>query len=148
MSTPSSTELKKVYVDESTGSDTFGNGTPEKPYQTAAYAIFTNDQSQSLIFLIRSKAENDYAEMSPSGLKKARKNAEGLSKKAKKAEEQRLKQEQEKGAEAERLHRKLEESKQILLEDDPSLPTPVKVTWISFTIPVHYEQPFRPKLQT
>lgn len=128
MSTPLSSESKKVYVDESTGSDTTENGSPEKPYQTAAYAIFANDQSQSLIILIRSRVENDYAEISPSGLKKARKNAEGLSKKAKKAEEQRVRQEQVKRSEAERSHKKLEDSKQVVLEDDPSLPIPVKVT--------------------
>jgi len=138
MSTSSSIESKKVYVDESTGSDTSGNGTPEKPYQTAAYAIFANDSSQTLIVLIRSKEENNYAEISPSGLKKATKNAAGLSKKAKKAEEQRLKKVQEEGAESERSHRRLEESKQIVLKDDPSLPTPVKVSWKVSTISILY----------
>ena len=38
---------------------------------------------------------------------------------AKKAEEQRVKQEQDRGAEAERLQKKLEESKKIVLSEDP-----------------------------
>jgi asparaginyl-tRNA synthetase len=128
MSASSSIELSTVYVDESTGSDTTGNGTLDKPYQTAAYAIFATDQSKPPIVLIRSKSENDYAEISPSGLKKAKKNADGLSKKAKKAQEQRLKEEQEKGAEAQRLLRKLEDSRQVVLKEDPTLATPIKVT--------------------
>ena len=126
MSTPLPIEPIKIYVDESTGTDTPGNGTLEKPCRTAAYAIFANEH-WSHIVLVRSKPESDYVEMSPSGLKKAKKNAEGLSKKARKAEELRLKQEQEKGLEAERLHRKLEESKQIALKEDPALPSPIKV---------------------
>lgn len=120
-------------MDESTGSDTAGHGTLEEPYQTAAYAIFANEHSKPITILIRSKPDIDYAEISPSGLKKAKKNAEGLAKKAKKAEEQRLKEEQEKGAEVERLRKKLEESKQITLTEDPTLPSPVKVILIHFS---------------
>jgi Asparaginal-tRNA synthetase, N-terminal domain len=142
MTTPSSTiESRKVHVDESIGSDTVGNGALDKPYQTAAYAIFANEHSQSLNILVRSKPESDYTEISPSGLKKAKKNAEGLAKKARKAEEQRLKEEQEKGAEAERLRRKLEESKQITLKEDLTLPSPVKVIlshYSLFTIRTRY----------
>jgi len=120
--------VTQIYVEETTGSDTTGDGTVEKPYQTAAYAIFTHRSSAPLLILIRPKLDDEYAEISPSGLRKAKKNAEGLHKKAKKVEELKLKQEQEKGAEAERLQTKLEESKKIILSEDPELPKATKVS--------------------
>ena len=85
-------------------------------------AIFANEH-WSHIVLVHSKPGNDYVDMSLSGLKKANKNAEGLSRKAGKAEPLRLKQEQEKGVEAERLH------KQIVFKD--LVPSPIKVKCFS-----------------
>jgi hypothetical protein len=76
---------------------------------------------------VRAKGVEEYVEITQSALKKAKKNAEGLAKKAKKAEELKQREEQEKGAEAERLQKKLEESKKIVLEEDQSLPKAAKV---------------------
>ncbi|KAF8589480.1 asparaginyl-tRNA synthetase [Ramaria rubella] len=119
-------ESSTIYVDESAGADIAENGTIDNPYQTAAFAIFANE-SKSLIILVRSKLDDDYLEISPSALKKARKNAEGLSKKAKKAEEQRFKKAQEQGLEVEKLQKKLEESKKIVLKEDLTLPEAIKI---------------------
>ena len=131
--------VTRIYIEETTGSDTTGDGTAEKPYQTAAYAIFTHGSADPLLILIRQKLDDEYTEISPSGLRKAKKNADGLHKKAKKAEEQRVKQEQERGAEAERLQKKLEESKKIVLSEDPEHPKATKVSSSALLVVVYLQ---------
>lgn len=118
----------KVYVDETKGSDAPDHGSVEKPYHTAAYALFVGDAANPPVIFVHAKDGDEYVEITQSALKKAKKNAEGLQKKAKKAEELRLREEQEKGAEAERLQKKLEESKKVVLKEDPSLPKATKVS--------------------
>ncbi|KIJ51411.1 hypothetical protein M422DRAFT_158290 [Sphaerobolus stellatus SS14] len=116
----------KVYVDEVIGVDSPDHGSTNKPYQTAAYALFVGDAANPPLIFVRGKGADEYVEITQSALKKAKKGAEGLEKKAKKAGELKLREEQEKGAEAERLQKKLEESKKIVLEEDPSLPKATK----------------------
>ncbi|KAF8525974.1 asparaginyl-tRNA synthetase [Hysterangium stoloniferum] len=116
----------QIYVDEITGSDTTGDGTIQQPYQSAAHALFVNQAISEPKLLMRSKEESDFVEITASALKKARKNADGLAKKAKKSEELKLREEQAKGAEAEKTQKKLEESKKIVLTEDSDLVKPVK----------------------
>lgn len=104
------------------------NGSADKPFQSAEYALFVGEQADPPTIFVRAKGNADYVEITKSALKKAKKNADGLFKKAKKVEELKQREEQEKGAEAERLQRKLEESKKIVLEEDTSLPKSTKVT--------------------
>ena len=76
--------MAPIHVDESAGSDETGKGTPDQPYQSLAFAIFT-DPTATL--LVRNGADAPYEEPTQSALKKAKKNADGLEKKRKKAQE-------------------------------------------------------------
>ena len=60
-------------------------------------------------------------------MKKAKKGADGLEKKRKKAEELAEREAKEKAAEREKREKLLEESKKIVLTEDASLPKPTKV---------------------
>ncbi|CAJ0885503.1 4695_t:CDS:2, partial [Entrophospora sp. SA101] len=60
-------------------------------------------------------------------LKKAKKRVEDLAKKAKKQEEQKKSDKEKSKVQLEEEQRKLEEAKKIVLEQDPNLPTPVKI---------------------
>ena len=77
--------MPSIHVDEVSGSDTSGNGSPDAPYQTIAHALFTHGQDASV--LVRKDSGSPYDEPTQSSLKKARKGADGLEKKRKKAEE-------------------------------------------------------------
>ncbi|CDR46603.1 CYFA0S24e00914g1_1 [Cyberlindnera fabianii] len=116
--------MSQFYINETTGSDAPGAGSEDKPYQTAAYAVF--EQGDSAKFLVYKKAEEEtpagYFEISGAGLKKAKKGADGLKKKAEKAkaaEEQRLKKEADEAA------KKLAAMK-IEIKEDESLPKATK----------------------
>jgi len=138
-----------VYVDETKGSDAPGKGSADKPYQTAAYALFVGDAANPPVIFVRGKDGEEYVEITQSALKKAKKNAEGLQKKAQKAEELRLRQEQEKGVEAERLQKKLEDSKKIVLQEDPALPKAIKVCeHLSIVELCPYRSFIRPRSET
>jgi asparaginyl-tRNA synthetase len=122
--------MSQYYIDETTGSDTTGDGTEQKPYQSLAYALFTHGQSSSC--LIRKDSSAPYDEPTQSALKKAKKGADGLEKKKKKAEEIAEREAREKGEADAKREKLLEESKKIKLEEDPSLPAAVKVYFVSF----------------
>lgn len=108
-----------VYVHETAGHDTAdADGSKEKPFQSAAYAVFKDSASSILIF-----KDDEYEPISPSALKKAKKGADGLAKKAEKA--QKL-AEQRAAKEAEESSR-VESSKKIVLKQDPSLPAAKKI---------------------
>ncbi|KIY53055.1 asparaginyl-tRNA synthetase [Fistulina hepatica ATCC 64428] len=116
--------MAPVYVDEVSGVDTNGNGTPEAPYQTLAFAVFSSGPDTK--FSIRKDSGATYEEPTSSSLKKAKKGAEGLEKKRKKAEEaSKAAQLAEAEAKAKR-DRTLEESKKTVLQEDPSLPKAIK----------------------
>jgi asparaginyl-tRNA synthetase len=119
--------MAPVYVDETAGSDSTGNGTEAQPYQTLAYAIFITASAEAT-YQIRKDPNTSYDEPTQSALKKAKKGADGLEKKKKKAEELAEREANEKGAEREKREKLLEESKKIVLEEDSSLPQATKVS--------------------
>lgn len=121
--------MSTIYVDESAGSDETGKGTAEQPYQTLAFAIYAHSTDT---LLIRKDPTGTYEEPTQSSLKKAKKGADGLEKKRKKAEELAEREAKEKSEERERRERLLEESKKIVLEEDPALPKATKVVDPSF----------------
>ncbi|KAF5355457.1 hypothetical protein D9758_006297 [Tetrapyrgos nigripes] len=109
--------MSTLYVDEAAGSDTTGKGTQELPYQSLGFALFSATSTE-VKFLIRKDASVPYDEPTQSSLKKAKKTAEGLEKKKKKQEEQAERD----AAEKAKKDKVLEESKKIVLAEDPSLP--------------------------
>ena len=76
--------MSTIYIDDSSGSDEAGKGTAEAPYQSLAFAIFTHGPEAKL--LTRKDPNAPYEEPTQSALKKAKKGADGLEKKRKKAE--------------------------------------------------------------
>lgn len=114
-----------VYVNEQSGKDTAEiKGTEQEPFQTPAFALFQQPDAKVLIYKKLEETEQyEYTEISASALKKAKKGAEGLKKKAEKA----AKAEQEQKAKAEEAAKKLAELETITIEEDTSLPTAKKI---------------------
>ncbi|ANB10954.1 asparagine--tRNA ligase DED81 [Sugiyamaella lignohabitans] len=108
-----------VYVNEATGIDgATADGSEKSPYQTAAYALYS---SKSENILVAKKLEDgtvSYDKITPSAIKKARKGADGLAKKAEKAAKQAEAQQLRDAEEA----KKIEAAKSISLKQDPTLP--------------------------
>lgn len=117
--------MAQVHVDESTGSDDTGLGSPEAPYQSLAFALFKHGQSTAV--LIRKDPTATFEEPTQSSLKKAKKGADGLEKKRKKAEELAERDAQAKGEEKEKREKLMEESKKVVLKEDESLPAAKRV---------------------
>ena len=65
--------MSTIHVDETTGSDETGTGTPEQPYQSLAFALFAHPDAK---VLARKDAGAAYEEPTQSALKKAKKGAE------------------------------------------------------------------------
>lgn len=123
--------MAPIHVDEKAGSDTTGQGTPDQPYETLAFALFTHPHQISEPapqFLIRKDSAGTYEDPTQSALKKAKKGADGLEKKRKKAEEATAKDAQADIEEKERREKLLAESKKIVLKDDDTLPKPTRVS--------------------
>lgn len=121
-----------IYIDEASGNDDTGTGTQNAPYKTLAYALFKHDGADNagdppsdagVQLQLRKDATAPYDKPTDSALKKAKKGAEGLRKKQLRAAEN---AEREARARAD-VERKLEESKKIVLVEDPTLPKAVKV---------------------
>ena len=119
--------MSSVYIDEATGSDETGKGTQDLPFKSLAFAVYSSDGLDNVKYLIRKDATANYDEATQSALKKAKKGADGIEKKKKKAEELAAREDSEKKAERERKEKLLEESKKIVLEEDPALPKAAKV---------------------
>lgn len=117
--------MSTIHIDENSGSDTTGNGTSEKPYQSLAQAIYSHGEGAT--FRIRKSSSSEYEEPTPSSIKKAKKNAQGIEKKKKKEEEQAERDAKKQVEETEKREKLLSESKKIILEEDPSLPKATKV---------------------
>jgi hypothetical protein len=113
--------MSTLFIDETAGSDDTGNGTAEAPYQTLAFAFFTAGDPPPTLRL-RKDPNTEWDEPTQSALKKARKGAEGLEKKKKRAAELAERDAGTQAAERERKERALEESKKIVLTEDASLP--------------------------
>jgi len=117
--------MAAIHIDEASGSDGTGTGTPDQPYQTLGFAVFHHGGSQS--FLARKNSSGTYEEPTQSSMKKAKKTAEGIEKKRKKQEELAEREAREKGEDREKREKLLEESKKIVLSEDPALPKAIKV---------------------
>ncbi|KZV61943.1 asparaginyl-tRNA synthetase [Peniophora sp. CONT] len=114
--------MDAFYVDEASGSDTAGKGTQNQPYQSLAYALFTHGQDAKLLV----PKDGAWEEPSQSALKKAKKGADGLEKKRKKAEELAARDAEAKAKEGEKREKLIEESKKTVLTEDASLPKATK----------------------
>lgn len=113
-----------LYIKDSTGVDELTiTGTKEQPFKTPAFALFANvtnngtNAAEPKLFVFKDE-ENGFVEITASALKKARKGAEGLKKKAIKAKEQEAKLEQQKLENAAKQMAALN----IKIEEDKSLP--------------------------
>jgi asparaginyl-tRNA synthetase len=113
--------MASIHVDEKAGSDVTGQGSPDQPYETLAFALFTH-QASSPKYLIRKDPSGTYEEPTQSALKKAKKGADGLEKKRKKADEAAAKAAQADSEERERREKLLADSKKIVLKEDETLP--------------------------
>lgn len=115
-----------VYINETSGVDELNTiGSAEKPFQTAAYALFvqgdvTGGEPKLLIF---KPEDNEYQDISASALKKARKGAEGLKKKALKQKQLDAKKQQQEAENAAKQMAALD----IKIEEDKNLPAAQKV---------------------
>ncbi|RLV86380.1 Asparagine--tRNA ligase cytoplasmic [Meyerozyma sp. JA9] len=107
-----------VYVNEKAGHDAEGHGSEEKPYQTAAYAVFVQPETKIFVFKATDDGEG-YEEISASALKKAKKGADGLRKKQEKAKAAAEKQSD--------TTKKLESLEVIDIKEDQSLPPAKKI---------------------
>lgn len=79
--------MSTTYVNEKTGVDSSDHsGSESQPFATPAYALFVNPDAKILVCkeTEEDKTKFAYTEISPSALKKAKKGAEGLKKKAEK----------------------------------------------------------------
>jgi len=116
--------MSTKYIDQAAGADAPGNGSIDHPYQTLAYAIFSTPASEvdTTVFQIRKSSDAEYDAPTQSATKKAKKDAQGLEKKRLKAEAE----EKEARERHERREKRLEESRKVVLVEDPSLPTPTK----------------------
>lgn len=112
--------MSTFYVKE-TGEDATGCGSEQKPFQSAAYALFTDAEAKVLVYKKDDESEG-FVEISASALKKAKKGAEGLKKKLEKAK---FAEEQRAAREAEETAKKLEAMK-IEIKHDESLPQAAK----------------------
>ncbi|ODV78320.1 Asparaginyl-tRNA synthetase, cytoplasmic [Suhomyces tanzawaensis NRRL Y-17324] len=117
--------MSQVYVNEKAGTDTATTaGTEQQPFQTAAYALFSQPEAKVLIHKqLEESEEFGYVEISASALKKAKKGAEGLKKKL---EKQAKLDEQSKQKEEENS-KKLAELELIKIVEDESLPEAKKI---------------------
>lgn len=114
-----------VYVNETTGVDGADvAGTEQQPFQTPAYALFTQPEAKVFVYKKADDSEEfAYSEISSSALKKAKKGAEGLKKK----QEKQLKLEEQQKAKEEENAKKLAELDLIKIEEDKSLPAAKKI---------------------
>lgn len=116
--------MTQVYVNENSGTDAADAGTESRPFQSAAYALFAKPEAK--VFIYKQKEDSpefEYAELSASGLKKAKKGADGLRKK----QEKQAKQAEELAKKQAENALKLAELKLIHIVDDPALPPATKI---------------------
>jgi len=118
--------MQTTHIDQTLGVDAPGNGSIDQPYQSLAYAFFSTaaTEIEKTQYLIRKDSTAEYGEPTQSAVKKAKKDSQGLDKKRQKAEEKEAKDRETR----EKAERRLQESKKIVLTEDPSLPQSIKVT--------------------
>lgn len=142
--------MSTFYIDESTGSDEQGKGSQEQPYKSLSFAIFSAAGLEDSKYLIRKDSTLEFDEPTKSGLKKAIKDAEGLAKKKKKAEEAAAQDASKEKAEKEKREKLLEDSKQIVLKENEDLPKAVKVRDYTVFVDnfIDFDFVCRPRLST
>ncbi|KAH3666408.1 hypothetical protein WICMUC_005676 [Wickerhamomyces mucosus] len=115
--------MSQFYINDSTGIDDQlkATGSQDSPFQTAAYALFIENDAKLFVFK-SDEEQTGYFEITSSALKKAKKGAEGLKKKLEKAK---IAQEQKIKKDAEDAAKKLDALK-ITIEEDKSLPVAIK----------------------
>jgi asparaginyl-tRNA synthetase len=119
-----------IYIDQANGVDAPGRGTVDQPYQTLAFAIFSTSSTEAdTTYCIRKSADVEYDAPTQSAAKKAKKDAQGLEKKRLKAEAE----DKEARERQERREKRLEESRKVVLDEDPSLPKPTKSKIVNLT---------------
>ncbi|KZV88411.1 asparaginyl-tRNA synthetase [Exidia glandulosa HHB12029] len=114
-----------VHVDLAAGNDSTGDGSATAPYLTASHVLLKYGAAPVNI-LVRKAAGDEYAEITKSALKTARKEADGIEKKRKRAEELAARDAEKEAAAREKKLKQLEEARKVVLEEDPSLPAPTK----------------------
>ncbi|KAJ2892419.1 asparagine--tRNA ligase, partial [Coemansia aciculifera] len=112
-----------LFVDEATGSDETGTGRKCTPYQTPVAAVsviatMPEEKQATFKIMVKKTGDTEYAEITASALKKAKKNHEIAAKKAKKQAEQSLLDKEQGAAKEAEEQRRLEESKKIVLVED------------------------------
>ncbi|CAR29107.1 hypothetical protein ZYGR_0Z00280 [Zygosaccharomyces rouxii] len=115
-----------VHINEKGGVDALTTvGSTEKPFQTAAFALYAQEELEHSEpkLLVFKPEDNGYEEISASALKKAKKGAESLKKKALKQKELEAKKQQQ---EADKAAKQLE-ALDIKIEEDKSLPQAQRV---------------------
>lgn len=122
--------MASFFIDESSGIDGPNSGTQESPYKSLSFAVFMAG-AEGAKYLIRKDGTSEYDEPTKSSLKKAVKDAEGIAKKRKKAEEAATLEETKNRAEREKRERLLEDSKQIVLVENEELPKAIKVSHLN-----------------
>lgn len=111
-----------LYIHDTAGKDVATAGSEAEPFQTAAYALYTSTAATEPKLMVFKAEENGFVEISASALKKARKGADGLRKKAAKQAEQAAKQAEQQAASAAKQMAAL----QITITEDASLPAAIK----------------------
>ncbi|KAI8646185.1 hypothetical protein BD408DRAFT_410822 [Parasitella parasitica] len=118
------TIAETIFVDEVAGCDTNGNGTESAPFKSTIKAL--EAKGDNIKIQIKKDAEG-YKDVSGAALKKAKKSLAEQQKKAKKFEEQKLKQSADLQKKKEDENKALEYAKSIVLTEDKSLPEAQKI---------------------
>ena len=116
-----------VYVDEAQGSDQIGNGAIDAPFQSAVAALTSAGLHATV--LSRKAPSDNYDPLGTSALKKAKKTVELNEKKARKTEELRAKADRDDAERSAKEAKRIEDSKNIVLTEDPSLSPAIKVSF-------------------
>ncbi|KAJ2691818.1 asparagine--tRNA ligase [Coemansia sp. RSA 1285] len=122
-----SIEENIIFVDEAAGSDESGLGTKSAPYKTplaavAAIAGMPEEKQASFKIHVKKAGDEEYGEITATALKKTKKAHENAVKKAKKQAEQTAKDKSANDAKAAEEQQRIDESKGVVLTEDPSLP--------------------------
>ena len=116
-----------VYIDEAAGSDEIGKGTQKLPYKSFAFAVHSSGGPDNAKYLIRKDTTADYNEATQSALEKVTKGVDDIEKERGKTAKLASSEGGERKSERGREEQLLEESKRIILEEDPALPKATRV---------------------
>lgn len=118
--------MNEIYTSESKGNDETGDGTKEKPVKSVIQAMRLAGKEPFPVIYCDSKKEGAEGEFDPvakSQLKKVQK----IWQREQYKKVDQAKADEASAKDAERREQNLEEAKKIVLENDPSLPAPLKI---------------------